>query len=50
MPDTALLVLAFTTWGAFCLVFGYLLGLVSKIAPYIREMRSILKHESRPDT
>lgn len=46
MDDTALLILAFCTWGAFCLVFGYLLGVTSKIAPYVRYMKSILKDDA----
>ena len=49
--STWLYLALFMSWGAFCGTVGFLAGATSKVAPYLRAIRSLYgeKDESDPD-
>jgi hypothetical protein len=45
MDDFALLLFMFTGWGAVCLVFGWLLGRLEPIAPFVLAEKKMLEEK-----
>lgn len=45
MDETALLMLMFMGWGLACICIGFVLGMVSKISPYIRYLNGLVRED-----